>query len=72
MMHGDDGRKVLDFISENWGSLFILYGFIIFIIAILSYAGFIKIPITQLTLYMSISLAVGVTLQLLSSLIELI
>ena len=60
---------MLDFISENWGFFFILYGFIIFIMATLSYMGLIKIPITQLTLYMSISLAVGITLQLLSSLI---
>jgi hypothetical protein len=60
--------RVLDFISENWGIIFILYGFIIFITAILSYVGLIKIPVIQLTLYMSISLAIGITLQLLSSL----
>ncbi|GEM_PF-1570286 len=68
MMYINHRKKILDFISENWGVFFILYGFIIFITAILSYTGFIKIPIIQLTPYMSISLAIGITLQLLSSL----
>jgi len=68
MMRINNRKKIIDIISENWGILFILYGFIILITAILSYTGLIKIPITQLTSYMSISLAIGITLQLLSSL----
>ena len=55
------------FISENWGFFFILYSFTVFILAVISYAGFTKIPITELSFYISLSLAIGVTLQLLSS-----
>ena len=67
-MYINRGGRVLDLISENWGIFFILYAFIIFITAILSYTGLVKMALTQLTLYMSISLAIGITLQLLSSL----
>ena len=58
---------VMVFISENWGFFFILYSFTVFILAVISYAGFTKIPITELSFYISLSLAIGVTLQLLSS-----
>jgi len=63
--------RILDLISENWGFFFILYGFILFILTIISYMDLIKISITELSFYMSVSLAVGVTLQLLSSFITI-
>mgnify|MGYP000154754037 CR=1 FL=1 len=54
-------------ISENWGFFFILYSFIVFILAVISYVGFVKILITELSFYISLSLAIGVALQLSSS-----
>jgi len=67
MMGGRNKNWLTVLISENWGFFFILYSFIVFILAVISYAGFIKIPITELSFYISVSLAIGVTLQLLSS-----
>ena len=66
-MEGRNKNWLTVLISENWGFFFILYSFIVFILAVISYAGFIKIPITELSFYISVSLAIGVTLQLLSS-----
>jgi len=71
-MAGEKGRAgILSLISENWGFFFILYSFVLFVLTILSYMDFIKVPITELSFYMSVSLAIGVTLQLLSSFITI-
>ena len=67
MMEAGHRVRILDFISENWGFFFLLYSLIIFIFTILSYVELVKILISKLSFYMSISLAIGVTLQLLSS-----
>jgi hypothetical protein len=69
MMMEKNKSGVTVLLSENWGFFFILYSFIVFILAVISYTGFIKIPITELSLYISVSLAIGMTLQLLPSFI---
>jgi len=63
---------IKDLIYEHWGFFFFIYSLIVSIIAATSYVGLIRLQTTELLHHISISLAIGVTLQLIPYLIPII
>lgn len=66
-MGGKDGIKEIGLISKYPGIGFYLYSLILFIIITLTYIGYIKTSLLELSFYMVVSTALGTTLQFLST-----
>jgi len=61
------GSKVIDLLSNHPGLGFYLYGLIVFIIAVFAYVGYLRTSLFELSFYITISTAIGTTLQLIST-----